>query len=268
MPMPNKRLGQHFLTDNNIIHQIIERSGFIGSDFILEIGPGKGALTIPLAKAVGYVFAVEKDEALAHALKGRLTQLKIDNVEILNADILRFNFREVPVSDRIKIIGNLPYNISSPFIEKLIQNRSAVSKAVLMFQLEFANRLVASPGGKEYGALSILVQYYAKLFSILEVSKDCFYPRPKVGSKVLNFNMERPYSRRAEDEEFFKKVVRSAFSQRRKTILNSLKGSLTLFSRDNILNALKECKIDPKRRAETLGMDDYLDLASALREKY
>ncbi|MBN2060975.1 MAG: ribosomal RNA small subunit methyltransferase A [Deltaproteobacteria bacterium] len=268
MIRPNKRMGQHFLTDHETIYRIVELSGYGESDCVLEIGPGRGALTIPLAKKVNSVVAVEKDRNLTRELRDKLDLLKIDNVQILSEDILRFNFQELPeiFKKRLKIIGNLPYNISSPFIEKLIKNRSMIQKAVLMFQLEFANRLSASPGGKEYGSLSVLIQYYAELFPIIEVSNDCFYPRPKVGSKVLAFNMEKPYPRRAEDEEFFKKVVKSAFSQRRKTILNSLKGSLT-FSGDNITDALRDCSIDPTRRAETLGMEDFLNLASTLREK-
>ena len=165
MSRPNKHLGQHFLTDNRIIEKIIDRSGYGGSDFVIEIGPGRGALTIPLAGAVKYVLAVEKDSVLVRELRGRLSRLKIDNVEILNADILRFDFKDLPVDfkDKTNIIGNLPYNISSPFIERLIMYRSVICRAVLMFQLEFANRLAASPGGREYGALSVLTSYYAEM---------------------------------------------------------------------------------------------------------
>jgi len=157
---PKKSLGQHFLHDFGIIHRIVTCAGFRDSDLVVEIGPGKGALTMPLARSVAHVFAIEKDIRLINLLNKKLKREKIDNVTLVNRDILKWDFREIkhPLSSRIGIIGNLPYNISTPFLEKLIDNRSFIDKAVLMFQLEIGERLTSSPGTNTYGAMTVLVQ--------------------------------------------------------------------------------------------------------------
>jgi len=265
---PKKRLGQHFIRHQGIIQEIVDRAGFHKSDQVLEVGPGLGALTIPLAGSVRHVIAVEKDSRLSETLEKRLSHAGINNVTLINNDILKLDLNRVPElsSKKIKVIGNLPYNISSPFIEKLQRDRDLISRAVLMFQLEFARRLTASPGGKEYGALTVLIQYSAAISPLIEVPKEAFYPRPKVGSMVLGFDMERPHPRRVEDEANFKKVVRGAFAHRRKTLLNSLKGGLPSRSSDEIAAALEKCDIDSGRRAETLDIDEFICLASALAE--
>lgn len=266
---PKKRLGQHFIQSPEIIQQIIERSGFHKSDRILEIGAGLGALTIPLAESFHHIIAVEKDSRLADILGKRLSRAGINNVTLINDDILKLDLRTIPefAGDKIRVIGNLPYNISSPFLEKLVNDRKLISKAVLMFQLEFARRLIAFPGGKEYSAMTVLIQYHARLSPLIDVPKEAFYPKPKVDSMVLKLDMERPYPRRAKDETIFKIVVKGAFAQRRKILLNSLKGTLSSYTIDEIFSALKRCAIDYRRRAETLHMDDFLCLASALAEK-
>jgi 16S rRNA (adenine1518-N6/adenine1519-N6)-dimethyltransferase len=164
----------------------------------------------------------------------------------------------------MKVIGNLPYNISTPFLERLVENRNLVSRAVLMFQLELARRLTASPGNKEFGAMTVLVQYHAHICPLLEVSKASFYPKPKVDSMVLELNFERPHPRRADDEAKFKMVVRGAFTHRRKTLLNSLRRALSPRTSEEILDALRKCAIDPGKRAETLNIDDFLCLTNAL----
>lgn len=263
---PDKRLGQHFLRDQGIILRIIDLAGFEKSDHVLEIGPGKGALTIPLSGYVDHITAVEKDSRLVTFLQKVLPREDVQNVLIINEDILRLDLNVIPglAQGKLKVIGNLPYNISSPLIEKLIQNRDLVSCAVLMFQKEFAERLIASPGGKEYGSLSVMIQYNAKISHLLDIPKEMFYPKPKVGSMLLSFDLEKPHSRRAEDDDLFRTVVKAAFAHRRKTILNSLKGSLTSFSSEELAKALEKCSIDHKRRAETVDIDEFLDLASAL----
>ncbi|MFC1863765.1 16S rRNA (adenine(1518)-N(6)/adenine(1519)-N(6))-dimethyltransferase RsmA [Thermodesulfobacteriota bacterium] len=263
---PNKRLGQHFIKDQEIIHRIISLSGFKKSDHVLEVGPGRGALTIPLSRYVGHITAVEKDSRLVTFLQKTLPREDVRNVQIINEDILRFDLNLIPsiTQKKIKVIGNLPYNISSPFIEKLIQNRDFVSSAVLMFQKEFAERLVASPGGKDYGALTVLIQYNAAISPLLDIPKEMFYPEPKVGSGLLSFDIEKPHSRRAENDAAFQMVVKGAFAHRRKTILNSLKGALTSFSSEELSMALEKCSVDQKRRAETVNIDEFLDLAEVL----
>ncbi|MFH1490652.1 MAG: 16S rRNA (adenine(1518)-N(6)/adenine(1519)-N(6))-dimethyltransferase RsmA, partial [Pseudomonadota bacterium] len=211
---PNKRLGQHFLRERGFIHEIIAGAEFDESDLILEIGPGLGALTLPMAKTVRHVFAVEKDERLAETLGKNLRRGDIRNVTVIHEDILKLDFDDLlgPVEKKIKIIGNLPYNISSPLLEKLIRNRTLVSRAVLMFQRELALRLIASPGSKAYGALTVLIQYHTRVCPLLDVPGSAFYPRPKVDSMVLGFDFEAPHPRKAEDEVRLQRVVRGAFA--------------------------------------------------------
>lgn len=263
---PNKRLGQHFLVDRGIIEQIISRAGFQPSDMVLEIGPGQGALTLPLARSVGHVVAVEKDTRLAGLLEEKLSRAGIANVTLVNQDILKWEFNELSnlSSEKIQVIGNLPYNISSPFLEKLIDNRNLVSRAVLMFQLEVARRLTASPGSKAYGAMTLMVRYHARPTAFFEVSAEAFFPRPKVNSMVLELDLERPYPRRAVHDADLKRVVKGAFAHRRKTLLNSLKGFCPSWNREMVLEAMRKCGIDPGTRAETLDMEDFLSLGTAL----
>jgi 16S rRNA (adenine1518-N6/adenine1519-N6)-dimethyltransferase len=263
---PKKRLGQHFIKDTKTIHEIINRAGFDRSDRILEVGAGLGALTFPLAEVVDKIIAVEKDSRLTDMLRRRISREGIRNITLINDDILQSDLKKMLGSSgkKLKVIGNLPYNISSPFLGKLVTERSIVSRAVLMFQLEFARRLIASPGGREYGGITVLTQYHAYLSPLLEVSKEAFYPKPKVGSMVLELDFERPHPRRAEDEAKFKMIVKGAFAHRRKTLFNSLKGTLSSHSKEQILKAMGECAIESGRRAESLDIDDFLCLTSVL----
>jgi len=264
--LPNKRLGQHFLTDRRVIEEIIARAGFDKDERILEIGAGLGALTLPLANCVRQLIAIEKDTGLADRLRQKLFRAGLDNVTLINDDILKMDlFRLLgPSSERIDIIGNLPYNISSPFLEQFISHRALLSRAVLMFQSEFAKRLIASPGNRSYGAMTVLIQYHAGITPLLEVPKEAFSPRPKVESMVLELDLNRPHPRRAEDEKGFRMVVRGAFAHRRKTLSNAFKGSFPSQDLNRILRAMEQCDIDPKSRAEILTIDDFLCLTSAL----
>jgi len=263
---PKKRLSQHFLQDTGIIHEIIAQAGFDESDHVFEIGAGLGALTLPLSKVVRHITAIEKDAQLADMLGKRLSHAGVDNVNLINDDILAFDFSEVIDLSlkKIRVIGNLPYNISSPLLEKFIKNRNLVSRAILMFQYEFARRLIAPPGNKEYGAMTVLIQYHASLTPLLDVPKEAFYPKPKVDSMVLELDLDSPHPRRTEDEETFEMVVKGAFAHRRKTLLNSLKGTLSSRSINEIVAALDRCAIDPTKRAENLDIDDFLCLTSQL----
>jgi 16S rRNA (adenine1518-N6/adenine1519-N6)-dimethyltransferase len=264
---PKKRLGQHFIRDRGVINKIIDRAGFLQSDHVLEIGAGLGALTIPLAGRVRKITAVEKDPQLTDMLEERLSRFGVSNVTLINEDILRLDLEGIRgrSEEKIKAIGNLPYNISSPFLEKLLANRDIISRAVLMFQYEFARRLLSGPGGREYGAITVMIQYNAAVSQLLEVAKEAFYPIPKVGSMVLMIDMERRHTLRASDEAQFKSVVKAAFSHRRKTVLNSLKGALTSYGDEAISEALKRCGIDSRRRAETMDIDEFIRLASEFK---
>ena len=263
---PKKKLGQHFLIDAGIIEKTIASARFQSSDVVLEIGPGQGALTLPLSKTVSHVVAVEKDIRLTNLLQKKLSSLGISNVTLVNHDILTFDFNGIKTrpSDKIQIIGNIPYNISSPLLEKVIRNRKVVARAILMFQLEVARRLTSAPCTKAYGAMTLLVQYYARSTCLLAVSKSAFYPVPKVDSMIVEIDLERPYPNQEVHIEHFRKVVRGAFAHRRKTIVNSMKGFLSSWTPDLLMDRMKACGIDPKRRAETLNMDEFLRLATAL----
>jgi 16S rRNA (adenine1518-N6/adenine1519-N6)-dimethyltransferase len=261
---PDKRLGQHFLVNPEIPNRIVSLAGFAPSDVVVEIGPGRGALTFPLSKAVSRIVAIEKDARLANRLRERLTDLGIRNVTVVCEDILRSDLDAIfpPLSGKIQIIGNLPYNISSPVLEKLIRRRDRLDRAVLMFQKEVADRLTAVPGAKGYGALTVMIRYHARTKRLLPVSRTAFYPVPKVDSMVVEVDFGQPYPCRGVEEADFRKTVKSAFAHRRKTLLNSLKASLPGRPPGVFLKGMAACGIDPERRAETLDMDAFLCLAS------
>ena len=260
---PKKSLGQHFLRDPLLVERILDGAKFERSSTVLEIGSGLGALTFPLASRVQHVITVEKDGALAEKLRAGLARERIGNVTLIHEDILKLDLARLS-EEKIEVIGNIPYNISSPLIEKLIRNRHRIQRAVLTLQRELAARLTASPGNKQYGALTVLIQYHAHLSPLLEIPREAFYPKPKVSSTVVQFEFSKPYPRRADHEEFFRRLVRAAFAHRRKTLLNSLRGTFPSWEVQSTLNAMQRCAIDPRRRAETLSTEDFLDLSTAL----
>ncbi len=260
---PKKSLGQHFLRDPLVVERILAGAKFDKTSTVLEIGSGMGALTFPLASCVRHVIAVEKDGALAEKLRAGLSRQGVGNVTLIHEDILKLDLATLS-EEKIEVIGNIPYNISSPLIEKLIRNRVLISRAILTLQHELAARLTASPGNKQYGALTVLIQYHAHLSPLLEIPRQAFFPKPKVSSTVVQFEFSRPFPRRVDPEDFFRKVVRAAFAHRRKTLLNSLRGTFASWDVQSLLNALEHCAIDPRRRAETLGMDDFINLTEAL----
>jgi 16S rRNA (adenine1518-N6/adenine1519-N6)-dimethyltransferase len=267
---PNKRLGQHFLIDRNTITRIIEKAGLDKSDDVLEIGPGMGALTIPMAGAVNSIIAVEKDERLVNYLGQKLEENRIENVTVINNDILKADLEELAGSraKKLKVIGNLPYNISSPLLEKLISNKVFFSKAFLMLQYEFARRLASDPGGKDYGAITIMTRYESSVSQLFKIGSDVFFPKPKVGSMVIAIDLEKPHPVRAKNDRVFELVVRGAFAQRRKTIKNSLKVISDRFNTDQVSRALDICNINPLRRAETLSLDEFLNLSDTLSDGF
>ncbi len=260
---PKKSLGQHFLRDPLVVERILAGAEFDKRSTVLEIGSGMGALTFPLASCVQHVIAVEKDGTLAEKLRADLAREGVGNVTLIHEDILKLDMARLS-EEKIEVIGNIPYNISSPLIEKLIRNRELISRAILTLQHELAARLIASPGNKQYGALTVLIQYHAHLTPLLEIPRQAFYPKPKVSSTVVQFEFSRPYPRRVDPEEFFRKVVRAAFAHRRKTLLNSLRGTFPSWDVQSLVQAMEHCAIDPQRRAETLGMDDFINLTGAV----
>ena len=261
-----KRLGQHFLRDPAIVGQIIRQAGFKPDVTVVEIGPGLGALTLPLAESVRRVIGIEKDPRLVQILEGRLLQRGIGNVTLIREDVLKADFGEIARSlgESLQVIGNLPFNISSPFLGKLIRSKDILARAVLTFQAEVGRRLIAVPGNKQYGAMTVLAQYHARILPLLDIPKEAFYPPPKVGSMVVELDFTRPHPTRAGDEETFRKTVKGAFAHRRKTLLNSLKGAFPEWPQEKILKAMERSGIEPKKRAEVFGIDDFIRLSEAL----
>jgi 16S rRNA (adenine1518-N6/adenine1519-N6)-dimethyltransferase len=263
---PRKGLGQHFLEDPGAIEAIIAHAHLQATDVVVEIGPGLGALTIPILPRVYHLVAIEKDPLLIKILRERLTAQEGQKITLLSEDVLKLDFRQVydTFGQKVRVVGNLPYNISSPFLEHLIENRRYVRNAILMFQYEVARRLTASPNTKEYGALSVAIQYYARISPLITIERESFYPKPNVDSMVLGFDFEKPHPFRAQNEEWFLRVVKAAFKFRRKTIRNSLERAMAPAPRHMIAGALEKASIEPNRRAETLTIDDYIRLSSFL----
>lgn len=262
LPRPKKRFGQHFLTDRNVIRKIAAVARLKPGDCVVEIGPGRGALTEELIASGARVIAIEVDRELAPLLKERFPS---DRLDVIEADALKVSLRDVSarLGKRLKVVSNLPYNISGPMVAKFIDERAAISSMVLMFQKEVARRLVARPGTREYGALSVFSQLYADLKIEFDLSKNLFFPRPEVDSSVVSFRFLDVPRVEAADPAFFSSVVKSSFSQRRKTLLNSLK-QLGM-EKEKLLKALELCGIDPRRRGETLSLEEFSRLAMELK---
>lgn len=267
----SKSLGQNFLIDENVINRIIEGSLIVKSDLVIEIGPGIGVLTAAIAEKAAKVVAIEIDRSLIPILRETLGTYK--NVEIINQDFMKANLSELIKNIKkeseqtftgVKIIGNLPYYITTPIIMKILENdgRNLVECATFMLQKEVADRIRAVPGSKTYGALSVAVQYYCMVEKIASVSKEVFFPKPKVDSSVLRFTMRKEPPVDLINEAVFFTVIKAGFGQRRKTLLNALNG---VFGRnkEEIKQILEEVGIAPERRAETLEIKEFASLSNA-----
>jgi 16S rRNA (adenine1518-N6/adenine1519-N6)-dimethyltransferase len=261
-----KTLGQVFLADQNIANKIVASAGIRADSIVLEIGAGLGALTLPIARAARKVYAVEKDSRLTGLLSTELLVNGISNVEIICEDILQLDIHAVARKHSIPLVvmGNLPYNISSQIMVKLIRCRKRCDRAVLMFQKELARRLAAQPGSKDYGRLSALLRYSGEVKSVTTVAASAFFPRPKIDSEVLAIDFEVPQGRQVADETFLFDVIKAAFGRRRKTLKNSLVGSELKIPKPLAEQALGKAGIDPRRRAETLAVDEFVALSNVL----
>ena len=261
-----KALGQNFLADPSTAASIVEKSRLEPQAIVLEIGAGLGALTIPLAKAARHVYAVEKDSSLVPILENQLNKSHVANVEILNQNILKLNLQELfeKSGQKFTVMGNLPYNISSQVLVYLIKNRQFVNRAVLMFQKELAERISALPGGKDYGRLSVMLQYCASVKHLMEIKATVFFPRPKVDSSVIEVQFHDELLFPAYDEKFLFDVIKAAFGKRRKTLKNALTQSQLSLKNEDILSGLEISGIDPFRRAETLSVKEFVHLSNPL----
>ncbi len=261
---PKKQLGQNFLADPSTAGMIISRAGLTADDVALEIGAGLGALTIPAARAVRRVYAVEKDADLARALESELRRRDIGNVHIINKDIFNVDIRDFSQQgpEKLVVLGNLPYNISSPVLFYLIDARDVIGRAVLMFQKELARRLMAAPGAKDYGRLSVMLQYFADLKRIATVSAHLFFPKPKVDSEVVEVAFKKKIENPVADEGILSEIVKAAFGKRRKTLKNALTDSSLKADAETIIRILAQAGISPSRRAETLSVSEFVALGN------
>ena len=261
-----KEKGQNFLANPGIAKMIIEKIGLAKDTRVLEIGPGLGALTIPIARAALHVTAVETDARLIPILQQELDNENLKNVTIIHKNILKFNINELAWDKKIVVIGNLPYNISSQILFKLVEERRCIETAFLMFQKELAKRIIAKPGGRDYSRLSAVVQYAADVSHVTQIGPSAFFPKPDVDSTILKFNFFEPGNVTLEQEKVLFNVIKAAFSKRRKSLKNAMAGGEFEFEKDFIIQALKLAGIDAKRRAETLTVEEFKSLGMAVWE--
>ncbi len=259
-----KELGQNFLSSPATAEMIVEKTGISETDRILEIGPGLGALTIPLARAAAGVIAVEKDRRLIPVLEQELAEENIENVEILNTNFLKTDLSDMAGDKKLVVVGNLPYNISSQILFRLIEQRACVEKAFLMFQKELAMRIIAPPGGRSYSRLSAVAQYACVITCVANIAPSCFFPRPEVESAILKFDFICDDSFSRDQEILLFEVIKTAFSKRRKSLRNSMAGTEMKLEKPFVEMVLENAGIDSKRRAETLNVDEFKSIAMAL----
>jgi 16S rRNA (adenine1518-N6/adenine1519-N6)-dimethyltransferase len=262
--IPKKGLGQHFLIDRNILNKIIQTAQINEKDIVLEVGPGLGEMTVELAKKAKKVIAVEIDPKLLEVLKKKV--MDYPNVEVVKGDILKLNFDKLLHQEKglVKVVANLPYQISTPLLFRFIESRQLFSTLTLMVQKEVAERMAAPSGRKEYGPLSIFVQMVSNLSILFFVKPTAFFPPPKVESAVIHMIWKEKTTVDVKDEEWFKKIVKGCFGYRRKTLINALKHSELSLS-DDIELRIKEIDIDPRRRPETLSIQEFANLAEVLK---
>ena len=268
----SKSLGQNFITDGNVIDSIIEGAGIGPDDLVIEIGPGIGVLTTAAAETAAKVIAIEIDSRLIPILEETLAEY--DNIEVINRDILKTDLNEIveeqvragAFAGAVRIIGNLPYYITTPIIMQIFESGVKADSVTVMMQKEVAERIEAGPGSRTYGAISACVQYYCDVEMIAKVPKEVFVPRPKVDSAVLNFKIRKEKPAQLKDEKVFFACIKAGFGKRRKTLLNSLSGVCGL-DKSAVGEILGEAGIDPSRRAETLGIEEFAAIANLVAER-
>jgi len=252
-----KRFGQHFLHDGAILQQIVRAIAPQPGTEIVEIGPGEGALTLPLLRTAGRLTVIELDRDLVPRLE--TAARGIGELAIIHADVLDVDFRAIAPGRRLRVVGNLPYNISSPILFHCIEQLDAIEDMHFMLQKEVVDRMAAAPGGKVYGRLSVMLQLACRVEPLLEVPPAAFRPPPKVDSAVVRLTPLPAAERPRADAGSIARVVRAAFGQRRKTLANALREVMPE-------SAIAACGIDPKRRAEQLAPTDFVALASGLAD--
>ncbi|MFR8316110.1 16S rRNA (adenine(1518)-N(6)/adenine(1519)-N(6))-dimethyltransferase RsmA [Eubacterium ventriosum] len=264
-----KKFGQNFLIDSNVLESIIRGAEITKDDFVLEIGPGIGTMTQYLCEAARQVVAVEIDKMLIPILEDTLSEY--DNVEVINQDVLKVDIKSLAEEKNngkpIKVVANLPYYITTPIIMGLFESGVPIDSITIMVQKEVADRMQTGPGSKDYGALSLAVQYYATAKVILNVSATCFMPRPNVDSAVIKLTRYKEPTVNVADEKLMFKIIRASFNQRRKTLVNGLKNSPELsFSKEQIVKAIEKIGKPETIRGEALTLEEFAELANAFTE--
>ena len=262
-----KKFGQNFLIDERVLEKIISAAEVNKEDFVLEIGPGIGTMTQYLAENAREVMAVEIDKNLIPILSDTLSAY--DNVSILNADILKVDIAKIVEEKNggkpVKVVANLPYYITTPIIMGLFENHVPIKSITVMVQKEVADRMQVGPGTKDYGALSLAVQYYAKPYIVANVPPNCFMPRPKVGSAVIRLERYEEPPVKVKDEKLMFRIIRASFNQRRKTLANGLKNSAELdYTKEEIEAAIEALGRGASIRGEALTLEEFAKLADFL----
>lgn len=266
-----KKFGQNFLIDTHVLEKIIRAANITKDDFIVEIGPGIGTMTQYLCEAAREVVAVEIDKNLIPILEND-TLAEYDNVTVINEDILKVDLNRL-VQERnngrpVKIVANLPYYITTPIIMGLFEKETPIENITVMVQKEVADRMQTGPGSKDYGALSLAVQYYSEPYIVANVPPNCFMPRPKVGSAVIQLKRHAEPPVQVDDSKLMFKLIRASFNQRRKTLQNGLNNSSELdFSKERIAEAIEAIGLQPSIRGEKLSLEEFAELANELVKK-
>lgn len=263
-----KKFGQNFLIDSHVVEKIIRAAEITKEECVLEIGPGIGTMTQHLAEHARQVIAVEIDSSLIPILNETLAPY--DNVTVINQDILKTDIcalaKEYNGGKPVKVVANLPYYITTPIIMKLFESNVPLDNITVMVQKEVADRMQAKPGNKEYGALSLAVQYYAKPYIAANVPPNCFIPRPNVGSAVIRLTRHKNPPVQVDDPQFMFQLIRASFNQRRKTLQNGLNNSPDIpYSKETILTAIESIGLPAAVRGETLTLEQFAALADCLR---
>lgn len=262
-----KKFGQNFLIDTHVLDKIIREAGITGEDLVLEIGPGIGTMTQYLAEAAKEVIAIEIDKNLIPILEDTLSEYK--NVSIINEDVLKVNISQLVEEKNhgkpIKVVANLPYYITTPIIMGLLESKIPVESITIMVQKEVAERMQEKPGSKEYGALSLAVQYYAKPEIVANVPPNCFMPRPKVGSAVIRLTLHEKPPVEVRDEKFMFQLIRASFNQRRKTLINGIGNASNLnIPKEDVAKALEKMGVSVDIRGEKLSLEEFAMLSNYL----
>ena len=265
-----KKFGQNFLIDTHVLDKIIRSAGITKDDFVLEIGPGIGTMTQYLCENAREVVAVEIDKNLIPILEDTLSEY--DNVSVINEDILKVDLNKLAQEKNggkpIKVVANLPYYITTPIIMGLFESHVPVASITVMVQKEVADRMQEGPGSKEYGALSLAVQYYANPEIVANVPPNCFMPRPKVGSAVIRLTCHEEPPVQVEDEALMFRIIRASFNQRRKTLVNGLNNSPEIsLPKEVIAEAIAEMELLPSIRGEALSLEQFAQLSNIIKQK-